>query len=113
MEKRYTFPNDMTLTKLSEEEFNKWAEETAVKINTFIDLYNKNELKETANWLIKIDDPILKLMVVLLAFSAKPTIPIQYVTIDDVKEKYSWMLEEDPKSIISKLFGDASNYRGI
>lgn len=95
---------------MTEEKFNKWAEETVVKINTFIDLYNKNELKETANWLTGIDDPILKLMVVLLAFSENQDTPLEYVTVDDVKERYSWILKESPESTIGKIFGNASNY---
>lgn len=110
MSKIYEFPNNMIFPKLSEEQFNKWMEETVIKINTFIDLYNKNELKETANWLMKSDDPILKLMVILLAFSENPDIPLEYVTIEDIKEKYSWILEENPESTIKKIFGNASNY---
>lgn len=44
MSKIYEFPDNMIFPKLSEEQFNKWVEETVVKINTFIEstqqLYN-------------------------------------------------------------------------
>lgn len=48
-------------------------------------------------------------MAVLLAFSENPDTPLEYVTIDDIKERYSWILEESSESLIKKVFGNASN----